>query len=159
MRNGMTSQLSFYRSSDYYILLEDLAKDGGAMFQRKKANKLASGMYPAYYPEEITRKEAPSKKRKVSGSAGLGAGPGGTQGHRRPQQAALQEDPGAVLEKLARREAQGLPQDVDLEEEMEELDENEGDALDEGWESDPYENYDDDDGYDEEDNEGNENIY
>jgi hypothetical protein len=125
MRDALTSQLTFYRQSDYYIDHEDLTRDGGVGFQAKKEGKIRPGMYPAYYPEEITKQERLRKRRMqpVSGRAVGTRQAAGLDANKRESGSLRQaaKDAVAVVEEtvwatLERKEAQVNQQGQDFEE-------------------------------------------
>ncbi len=154
MREALTSQLGFYRQSDYYIDHEDLARDGGAAFQAKKAAKISPGMYPAYYPEEITKQARARTRQKqvqASGSGAAGAGQAAGPNAGKLQLVSSGRDSieaVAVAERLEtweRKEKQGNQERQEFEEEEEhEFEEEDGDDdLSDG--QNPYAHFDDDD--------------
>lgn len=155
MRAALTSQLSFYRQSDYYIDHEDLARDRGAVFQAKKVAKISLGMCPAYYPEEITKQARPRKRLRqvlVTGGGAEGAGKAaGRSADVRKLASSGQVSKDAVmvterLETLERKEERGNQEPREFEEEEEEHEEEYEDG-DDGLsdDQDPYGIYDDDD--------------
>ena len=159
MREALSWQLAFYRQSDYCIEHEDLVRDGGAGFQAKKANKIIPGMYPAYYPEEITKQELVRKRRAQEAGVAVGTwqATGSAASMRKsapPRQLetanrAYQEE--AVFAKYARREAQSMPQglgvedDEDIDNQEPEDEDGAGGELSDEYVHEAYKNYADDD--------------